>query len=108
MTSLTSSAGHALSSPLHWCRGNDLNITGWKLQLVGLWRADWSQEWESLRADLPVDPEGHGGEEDADAGVGRRTRNLDALLQTIRPSRQRSVLPCQSYPVVLKVVEREI
>ena len=60
--------------------------------------ADWNWDWKSLWAD-PVDPEGHGGEDDALAGGGCRTRNLDALLQWNCPSMLWLVLPCRSYPV---------
>jgi hypothetical protein len=35
VTFLTSSAGHALSSPLNWCRGKNLIIVAEELQLVG-------------------------------------------------------------------------
>ena len=36
VAALTSSAGHTLSSPLHWCRWNELNITGRELQRIAL------------------------------------------------------------------------
>jgi len=51
VTTLTSSAGHVLSSPLNWCRGKNLSIAGRELQQVGLrsrerneslWHADRS------------------------------------------------------------------
>ena len=59
------------------------------------------QAQQSLGTNLSVDAEGHGsGKKDTHAGGGYRSRNLDALLQTICPSRPRSVLPFQSYPVI--------
>src|SRR5208282_703037 len=94
---LTRPTRHIFPPSLVWYRGRNFSIAGWELQQVGLRSADRNQAEQSLGADISVDPERHSrGKKDAHAGGGYRTRNLEALLQTICPSRPRSVLPFQS------------